>query len=183
GYVSFCGGDALARVDVLREVNAYREDLVAGEEPEMCHRIRALGYRIHHLDIPMTGHDLAVKTFKAYWLRCYRAGHAYAEVSRVTKGETFGRESKRNLIQGAAYMIMPPLLVLAFGWWGLAVVSGGAGLVLVRTFRRSLWRKASLMTTIAYAIHSHVCQIPIWFGQIFYYRRRPSRAGRIIEYK
>jgi glycosyltransferase involved in cell wall biosynthesis len=60
GPSEFCGGDALMRRDVLEEVNGYDETLIAGEEPEMCRRIRSRGYVIQHLDLAMTRHDLAI---------------------------------------------------------------------------------------------------------------------------
>jgi cellulose synthase/poly-beta-1,6-N-acetylglucosamine synthase-like glycosyltransferase len=35
-----CGGDALMRRSVLQKVEGYNERLIAGEEPEMCRRMR-----------------------------------------------------------------------------------------------------------------------------------------------
>jgi len=190
GETSFCGGDTVMRSSVLKEVGPFREDLVAGEEPELCNRIRGAGYRIFHMDTPMTAHDLAIHSFKGYWLRCYRAGHAYAEVAGITHGETFGSESKRNRIQGLAYLVIPILLpvigllgvVPLPWWWGLAALVLGAGTVALRTTWRARWRGASPFTTLLYAIHSHFCQIPIWFGQILF-RNKRENAGAIIEYK
>lgn len=184
GDVAFFGGDAVARRQALIDVGGYKEDLIAGEEPQLCHRLRAKGYKIMHLDIPMTGHDLALRNFKGYWLRCYRAGHAYAEVAELTQGETFGKESKRNLIQGAAYLIMPILLLILLQLWALPLMAIGSALVWARTVWRSRWRKTDLNTLCIYALHSHICQFPIFFGQLKYFRNRKAKvAGRIIEYK
>ena len=36
-----CGGDAMMRVRALEAVGGYREDMIAGEEPELCVRLRA----------------------------------------------------------------------------------------------------------------------------------------------
>ncbi|HEX7637313.1 MAG TPA: glycosyltransferase family A protein, partial [Burkholderiaceae bacterium] len=47
GDVRACGGDALMRLDALRAVGGYRESLIAGEEPELCVRLRAAGWKIH----------------------------------------------------------------------------------------------------------------------------------------
>lgn len=77
----FCGGDALVRRAVLAEVGGYDEGLIAGEEPELCQRIRARGYVIQHLDAPMTQHDLAISRWPQYWRRAQRAGYAYAAVA------------------------------------------------------------------------------------------------------
>jgi len=180
GEARYCGGDAIMRTAVLAEVGAFRVDLIAGEEPELCHRIRRAGYHIRHLDLAMTGHDLNITSFRAYWLRCFRAGHGYAEVAARTGGETFGRESRRNLIQTIGYLVVPLLLVWLLQWWGLVVAGIGALLVIARTAWRARRRGAGLWTTLAYAVHSHICQFPIWFGQIRYLRRK---GGRLIEYK
>ena len=59
GFTDFCGGDALMRRSVLASVGGFDEGLIAGEEPEMCRRIRSAGFQILHVDRPMTRHDLA----------------------------------------------------------------------------------------------------------------------------
>src|SRR4051812_21398157 len=41
GEAKACGGDALMRCDAFRQVNGYRPDLIAGEEPDLCVRLRA----------------------------------------------------------------------------------------------------------------------------------------------
>ena len=184
GAVPFFGGDVVVRRSVLERTGPYREDLIAGEEPELCSRIRAAGFEIHHLALPMTGHDLDIKHFSGYWRRCYRTGHAYAEVTRLTNGDTFGAASKRNLIQAPAYLAVVLLFLVLFQFWGVALLLTGGLLVLIRTVLRSRWRGASTMTTFVYAIHGHFCQFPIWLGQISYYRNaRRRKDSRLIEYK
>ena len=91
------------RRDVLEEVNGYDETLIAGEEPEMCRRIRSRGYVIQHLDLAMTRHDLAITRWSQYWKRAFRAGHAYAEVSdrfRGTEQPLWEREVRQTAIRG-----------------------------------------------------------------------------------
>ena len=43
GKAKACGGDALMRLAPLRAVGGYRDDLIAGEEPELCVRLRQGG--------------------------------------------------------------------------------------------------------------------------------------------
>ena len=86
GITEFCGGDALMRRAVLEQVGGFDETLIAGEEPEMCRRIRSHGWKIRHIDFPMTGHDLAMTKWSQYWRRATRAGYAYAEVSQRFRG-------------------------------------------------------------------------------------------------
>jgi glycosyltransferase involved in cell wall biosynthesis len=43
GPAEFCGGDALMRRTALEETDGFNADLIAGEEPDLCRRIRARG--------------------------------------------------------------------------------------------------------------------------------------------
>ncbi|MGI9623736.1 MAG: glycosyltransferase, partial [Acidimicrobiales bacterium] len=86
GEVRFCGGDALMRRDVLALVDGFDEGLIAGEEPDLCRRMREIGYKIMHIDLAMTLHDLDMHHFSQYWKRGVRTGHAYAEVAQRFRG-------------------------------------------------------------------------------------------------
>ena len=44
GEAKACGGDALFRVSALTSVDGYQDSLIAGEEPEMCFRMRQGGF-------------------------------------------------------------------------------------------------------------------------------------------
>ena len=83
GDADACGGDALMRVDALSAVGGYDPSLIAGEEPELCIRLRAAGWKIRRLDEEMTLHDANVMQLSQWWTRAVRAGHAYAEVSSM----------------------------------------------------------------------------------------------------
>lgn len=83
GIVRACGGDALMRRRAVDAVKGYREDLIAGEEPEMCFRLRAQGWTILRLAAEMTRHDAAMTRMSQWWQRCRRAGHTYAEGAAI----------------------------------------------------------------------------------------------------
>ena len=55
GEARACGGIAMMRVDALAAARGYRADLVAGEEPELCARLRAAGGRIWRLLMTLAG--------------------------------------------------------------------------------------------------------------------------------
>jgi glycosyltransferase involved in cell wall biosynthesis len=46
GRTNGCGGDAMIRADAIAQVHGYRTDLIAGEEPELCLRLRTAGWKI-----------------------------------------------------------------------------------------------------------------------------------------
>lgn len=79
GETRQCGGDAMMRAHAFTSVNGYRDAMIAGEEPELCVRLRQKGWSIHRLDHEMTLHDAAITRFGQWWKRSMRAGHAYAE--------------------------------------------------------------------------------------------------------
>ena len=190
GDSEFCGGDAMMRREVLEQVDGFDQSLIAGEEPEMCRRIRAHGYRIVHIDAPMTRHDLAVNTFRAYWRRAFRAGHAYAEIAarfRASPDPLWQAEAQRNLMHGGVLLSAPLILLLSVVMLSpqtlllaLAVVLA----LLARSVKRCAWKSDDALTCWLYAAHSHLQQLPILFGQLA--QRLDARRGRtrrLIEYK
>jgi cellulose synthase/poly-beta-1,6-N-acetylglucosamine synthase-like glycosyltransferase len=187
----FCGGDALIRRSVLEEVNGFDERLIAGEEPEMCWRIRAKGYKIVGVDRSMVAHDLAMTRCSQYWRRALRSGFALAEISnrfRHTSSPLWLRESRRNILQGiimlALFLLAPTLAIICRTPIPIALAIGIVSLLSVRTARRARWKSGSLATLLLYGLHSHVQHIPILFGQLMY--RHAHWMGRVqglIEYK
>ena len=190
GPSEFCGGDALMRRDVLQAVDGYNEELIAGEEPEMCARMRGRGYQILHIDCSMTGHDLAMTSWTQYWKRAVRAGFAYASISerfRNTAEPLWERDARRNLVHGSAMILLPLLglgVSIAFdSLIPIASVALAFLLLVLRTQRRVNWKSPNApLTCFLYAVHSHLQQIPILFGQVKFYRRRNGEQ-RLIEYK
>lgn len=189
GDTAFCGGDALVRRAMLAQVSGFDTTLIAGEEPELCSRIRARGGIIRHLDVPMTLHDLGIYNWQAYWKHAFRAGHAYAEVGYRLKqrGDTmWQRDARRNLVHGAAVAAAPFVLFAATWWQPLmgALLLVLACALLLRSAVRCSWKSTNPLTRILYALHSHLQQLPIMCGQLAYHRdRRRGRQRELIEYK
>lgn len=191
GETEFCGGDALMRRSSLERVDGFDDELIAGEEPDLCRRYRAEGLVILHVDRPMTGHDLSITGFSQYWRRAERAGHAYAEVAarfRGTDMPLWDSEVKRNRIHGLVLIGLSagsvPASLLLQSFWPAAVGFALIGALVLRTATRIGWKTSDPVTRILYAAHSHLQQIPILVGQIRYERdRRAGRRRRLIEYK
>jgi cellulose synthase/poly-beta-1,6-N-acetylglucosamine synthase-like glycosyltransferase len=191
GWSLFFGGDALVRREALEAVGGYNNLLIAGEEPDMCRRIRGLGYRILHIDEPMTLHDLAMDTFDQYWKRSVRTGYAYAEVSAIyakTDDPLWSGDSRSNAIRGVFWVggsVFAVLLSLMLGSWIPTVMFLLAALALiVRTAIKARGKTGDAELLAAYSLHSHLQQVPIFFGQLRYRMRRLRGQGStIIEYK
>jgi len=191
GISEFCGGDALMRRSVLEEVGGYDPLLIAGEEPEMCQRIRTRGYTILHIDQPMTLHDLAITRGSQYWRRAVRAGHAYAEVStrlHNTDYPLWQREARKNLRQASVLIglfLVGIITSLTVTSSVPILLSIGAFLLLsARSAWKSRWKSHNILTLWLYGVHSQFQQIPIAVGQLtYYYHRWHGRQRQLIEYK
>jgi cellulose synthase/poly-beta-1,6-N-acetylglucosamine synthase-like glycosyltransferase len=191
GITEFCGGDAIVRRSALEDIDGFDERLIAGEEPEMCRRMRARGLRILHVDRPMTGHDLAMTSWAQYWKRATRAGYAYAEVSTRFRGtglpfwEADARRNRNRAITLIGIAVLGPLFSAAIASpLPLIATVLLLSLLFVRSAWKARWKSGDPLTAVLYGIHSHLQQIPIFLGQLQY--QRDAKSGRkrgLIEYK
>ncbi len=191
GPAQYCGGDALMRRAVLEETGGYDNELIAGEEPDLCRRMRGMGYQILHVDCPMTGHDLAMQRWRQYWRRAVRTGHAYAEVAEryaATPLPLWKAESRANIKRAAFWVLLwlgcATAAFLLRSVLPLMFAAALLALMALRTARRLAWKSPDRWTLFLYGLHSHVQQIPILVGQCSYWwGRRRGRRKRLIEYK
>jgi glycosyltransferase involved in cell wall biosynthesis len=186
GDLAFCGGIALMRRAALEKVHGYDNSLTAGEEPDMCRRMRELGYRIVHIDAPMTGHDLDMTRFRQYWKRSVRTGYAYAEVAsryRHTADPFWEAEHRHNLQRGTFWIVSLAVALAASLFWmsplpALLWLAMAAALSL-RSAWSARWKSHDPWTLLLYGIHSHFQQLPIMIGQLQFERRSEKRNKRM----
>lgn len=137
GDAAACGGDALIRTAALRAVDGYDSALMAGEEPEMCLRLREKGWKVYRLDAPMTIHDAAMLRFGQWWTRARRSGFGYAQVWNATRHRRYslyGRELSRAVLWAGVVPAVALVLAVLVDWrlvliapllWTLQVVRYG----------------------------------------------------------
>ncbi|MFN0217653.1 MAG: glycosyltransferase [Hyphomicrobium sp.] len=183
GEVKFCGGDVMMRRDAVSEVGGYRGSLIAGEEPELCIRLRQRGWKILNVAHPMTIHDAAITRFSQWWRRSMRAGYAFAE-GRHLHGQPPTRhwvaESRRIMLWGVA---LPAAIVIAAYWSG--PWAGVPALIYPLQVWRLHMRDASRTgLPIAASVLRVVGNFPEAAGQLkFQLDQLLSRKAKIIEYK
>lgn len=85
GECAACGGDAVFRLAAYLAVGGFDPAMLAGEEPELCARLRVAGWRVMRLDAPMTLHDAAMIRFSQWWTRAVRSGFGYAQAYQHTR--------------------------------------------------------------------------------------------------
>lgn len=78
GEIPTSGGIAMIRAEAFSEVEGFRADVIAGEEPELCARLRQRGWTIWHIENEMALHDADISSFDQWWRRNVRTGCAYA---------------------------------------------------------------------------------------------------------
>lgn len=183
GEALACGGDAMIRVRALQACGGYNDRLIAGEEPELCLRLRKSGWKIMRLDHEMTLHDANITRTSQWWRRTRRAGHAYAEGAWMHgKGpeQHYVRETARALLWGLAL----PLVILATAmisvWPAIALSLIYPVQVLRIALRdrhtsRHPWQHAFFLILGKFAEASGAIQ--------FLWRKMLHRAPRLIEYK
>ena len=186
GDVALCGGDAMMRVTAIQQVGGYNATLIAGEEPEMCLRLRGKGWIIRGIAAEMTLHDAAMMRFSQWWKRNVRAGHAYAEVSALHASEPerfWCKDVRSNWIWG----VVVPLTLLSFVWLtrGISLIGFGVYVLLwLRIFKWTLSQGMSTRHAMTNAFFILLGKFPQGAGQIKYLRNRLlGRRSRVIEYK
>ncbi len=177
GKAKACGGDALMRIEALAEIGGFNPDLIAGEEPELCVRLRAAGWSIWRLDEEMTQHDAALTHFSQWWKRNRRAGHAFAEGAAMhgSPPERHGvRETRSALVWGAA-LPLAAALGLAVSPWAPVLLLAWPAQVLRLRLRGEDWARAFFLTLGKLPEAQGV--LGYWWGRV-----RGRRTG-LIEYK
>jgi hypothetical protein len=173
----------MVRAAALHAVGGYRDDLVAGEEPELCVRLRAAGWRIWRLPAEMTLHDAAITRFSQWWRRAARSGYAYAQGAYLHGGSPERHwvwESRRASVWG----VMLPLLCITcglllgpWGWTAFLVYP-------LQVLRQAVRNGGTFRERLALASFQLLSRFPEEWGQIkFLHDRLIGRPAHLIEYK
>lgn len=186
GEALACGGDALMRLGALCAAGGYRDDLIAGEEPELCLRLRKTGWKIWRIEAEMTWHDAAITRFGQWWRRSRRAGHAFAEGAAL-HGAGPERHWVAETRRALAWGLVLPLLALAAAlllWpWGLLLLGLWPAQVLRLTLRGRR-QGMDLRAAAETAFFLTLGKFPEMLGVLEYHLRRlRGRRAGLIEYK
>ncbi len=186
GETKACGGIAMMRVKAFQQVEGFNPTLIAGEEPELCVRVRQQGWKILRLNAEMVLHDAQMNRFSQWWRRSLRAGHAYAEGSWL-----HGRSPERHWVKESQSIwfwgLIFPLLTLGSIWltrgWSLVLLVGYP-LMTYKIYRYIQQRGYSSKDSVLYAIACMLGKFPQAQGQIqFYFGRLRGKSRTLVEYK
>jgi GT2 family glycosyltransferase len=186
GEARACGGDAMMRCSAFDAVEGFDASLIAGEEPELCVRLRAAGWKIMRLPAEMTAHDAAIYRLGQWWKRTVRSGYAYAQGAHM-----HGRPPERHCVEPLRRIVMwtcalpATVLVLWLPTGGLsAFLLSAYGVSFARTFAATLRRGHDTKTSVAYALSCTVGRFAELQGVGRFLRDRwVGRQSKLIEYK
>jgi glycosyltransferase involved in cell wall biosynthesis len=186
GEILSFGGDAMIRADALAAVSGFNPTVIAGEEPELCVRLRQRGGKILRLDAEMTLHDADMHRLSQWWVRAKRCGHAYAQgfyLHGVSDEGMYVKELRSTWLWGA---IVPlAALALVFPTGGIALLAFGRyPLSALRTIYQARKRGFAWADSIAWGLSCAVSAFPQVFGAIkFHHDHLYNKQHKIIEYK
>lgn len=186
GEAQACGGDALMRVSAIQAVEGYNERLIAGEEPEMCVRLRQSGWRIQRIDAEMTLHDAAMDRFQQWWRRSMRGGWAMAAWSDLHGAPPecyMVRENRKRWL----WVLGLPLLSIGLAWLtaGLSLILLlGYPLLTLKIYQYRLQQGDLPKHAWLYAGFCVLGKLPEVIGQLKYWiTKQRGQQATLIEYK
>jgi cellulose synthase/poly-beta-1,6-N-acetylglucosamine synthase-like glycosyltransferase len=181
GQTLSCGGDSLIRVEAFEAVGGFSAGLIAGEEPELCLRLREKGWKIWRLDAEMTVHDVAMTRFSQWWRRAARFGYGTAELSVLhwkSSSDTWRRQLASSIIWGGAIplgicvtSVLSPVVLAASIIYPIQVCR----IALARRSFSNSWEYAVLVMLAKFAEFSGLMK--------FAWRRLVRKPNQLIEYK
>lgn len=178
GQTRACGGIALMRAGAFLAAGGFNPALIAGEEPELCLRLRRSGWQIWRLDAEMALHDAAMHRFGQWWRRARRAGYSYAlgaalhgkaperhNIAQTRRALAWGLGIPLAAVLGA--VLVHPLLLALLLTWPLQILR--------------LWRRDGDPLRAAFLV---LGKIPEALGVLEYWGKH-VRGGsqKLIEYK
>ncbi|QKX16590.1 glycosyltransferase family 2 protein [Microbulbifer sp. YPW1] len=187
GDAKECGGDFMIRRELFELVDGFDPEVIAGEEPELCFRLRNKGWKIARLNEEMTIHDAAMYRFGQFAKRSERSGHAYAQAVAM-HGQSPEKFQLRQLLSilfwGAGLPLVIMLTAITINAFVLSALLIYPLLYLKITYSNLRHRHMKTGTASMYAFFLVIGKFFQALGALKFMRRYLS-SGKytIIEYK
>ena len=187
GDVDSCGGIFMGRAEPITKIGGFNETIIAGEEPELCLRLRNEDWKVVRIDDPMVWHDSAMTRFGQWWKRSVRSGHAYAEaMDRHGSGtERFGvRNSVSIWFWAFGPLVMAAALLWPTHYWSLVILLAYPMQACRIALRRRTTHGNRLGDALLYGVFLMIGKWAQVVGQCRYWLNRARhQQGGLIEYK
>ena len=179
------GGIMAARVSAIRAVGCFNEQVIAGEDSELGVRLALANYSVIKIDVPMAVHDAEMLTFKQWWRRAVRGGHALAQryaLNGRSRLHDCRREFFSTLFWGLAVPLAVVLLILPTRGLSLLLLVGYGllGWRVYRYYQRSGLPHSDAILAARFMLYTKFANL---IGVLRYGLSRLRGSFRIIEYK
>jgi len=183
GESKSCGGNAMMKVSAFKQVGGFKQNLIAGEEPELCIRLRKKSWKVWRIDCEMMLHDAAMTRLSQWWKRSVRGGYSFAE-GAFLHGNSLERhritESRRSLIWGLLIPFVIVIMSSLYTPWALCFLF----IYPLQVVRLAMRGRRTARENWIYAFFLVLGKFPEAIGHIkFQLNRLFNRKIKIIEYK
>ncbi len=188
GELTECGAEGLMRLSLFNQVGGFDESLIAGEEPELCLRLRRAGGKVMRIDADVSLHDVQMNQVSQWWKRTLRNGYSMAESAWLYGAAPERFYLKQSLSTWLWALVIPALAIAT------ALPSQGISLLALlmlysfQTYRvaryRNLAHGDAPPDAWLYGLFCILGKVPELQGQIeFWLRLALGRRRGIVEYK
>jgi glycosyltransferase involved in cell wall biosynthesis len=183
GEVRAFSGNVMLRVEALKRVGGYREEVIAAEEDELCVRLRQTNCRIWRLANEMALHDAAMMQFGQWWRMTRRAGYAFAQGTHLHGAPPerhFVREARRAMAWGLLLPVGATITTIAFQHLGWLLWFAYP----MQLARLSFKNRGSLPDRMRLALFQLLARFPEGLGLMTFWRDQLfDRRPQLIEHK
>jgi serine O-acetyltransferase len=187
----------MMRADVFRQVGGFDPSIAAGEEPELCQRLREADWKVARIDVEMTIHDAEILDFGQWWKRAVRSGYGAMDVAtRFRRGPGNEGLFVRQVNSARFWAVGWPSATLAAALTFSLATGPLSGLLAALVFAAALpaqvlrlavktrGRVEDWPTAVAYAVLTMVAKWAAVVGQVRYLRdTAQGETTRLIDYK
>ncbi len=187
GEVGACGGIFMVRIDAFDRAGGLDESVPAGEEPELCLRLRRDGWKIVRLADDMGRHDAQMTRLSQWWRRMRRVGFGYALAAHL-HGDDPERTGVREVRSIVGWALIVPLLMLGItiacvwhAWFALGLLGALLGYTALgwRVYRWRMSIAGHRGDALVYAVYCVLAKWPQLRGVVDF--RRQRRRGGVFR--
>jgi len=191
GEVDAVGGIFMIRRSAFDAVGGFNSTVKAGEEPELCQRLREQHWKILRLNLSMASHDLGMTKFSQWWTRQVRTGYGGLDVairfgiSNFEKNNLRARFWSGWLLAVIVFIGLGLMLDMPRGFYlGGKIVVSLWFFQLLRIALREFLNNRSICVSSAYAWFTMLSFWPQMIGQVRYLiDMRKNKGLATIEYR
>lgn len=187
GEIDACGGIFFANIDAIQALGMFNEAMIAGEEPELCYRLKLAGWKIDRIDSSMAHHESDINKTSQLFRRARRCGHSYAQSYHIHRSSP-GAFKSRNLLSVIFWGAMLPISILLLITINLIAALALASLYILLWIKIYIFtinkNKVSNKVACIFGLYTVAGKFSQFFGVLDFYSHLIRRQNfKLIEYK